>query len=283
MSDWRGRGTAIGVLALLLGQLALLTAQVRDQESGATRLESIALRLVAPVARLVSGTVDLAASAGSGFKSNEALRDEVRRLEEELQSLRMERLRLRSLDDQVERLSNALGYRPPFQGELRLADVVYVDHASWLQTLFLFMPGRQAVPSSPVTSSDGLVGRVILAEGSYAKVQLVTDRASGVGAMIERTRRQGIARGAGREGLTLEYVPLQADVQVGDRVVTSGTDGLYPRGVAIGTVVEVAPGGELFHSIRLAPAVDFGMLDQAFVLLADSLPGRLKGSTSASP
>jgi rod shape-determining protein MreC len=283
MSSWRGRGTALGVLALLVGQLALLTSQVRDQEGGATRLESYALRLVAPVARLVSGTVDTVASAGSGFKSNEALREEVRRLEEELQSLRMERLRVRTLDDQVERLSNALGYRPPFQGELRLADVVYIDHASWLQTLFLFMPGRHAVPSSPVTATDGLVGRVILAEGSYAKVQLVTDRASGVGAMNERTRRQGIARGAGRDGLTLEYVPLQADVQVGDRNVTSGTDGLYPRGVQIGTVIEVAPGGELFHSIQLAPAVDFGVLDQVFVLLADSLPGRLRGSTSASP
>ena len=283
MSGWRRRGSTIGVLALLLGQLALLTSQVRDADSGTSRLESIAVRLVGPVARLVSGTIDLAASTGSGFKSNEALREEVQELEGELQALRLEQLRLRSLDDQVERLSDALGYRPPFQGELRLADVVYVDHASWLQTLFLFMPGRQAVPSSPVTSVDGLVGRVILTEGSYAKVQLVTDRASGIGAMIERTRRQGIARGAGRDGLTLEYVPLQADLQVGDRVVTSGTDGLYPRGVPIGTVVEVAPGGELFHAVRLAPAVDFGVLDQAFVLLADSLPGRLKGSTSASP
>jgi rod shape-determining protein MreC len=145
------------------------------------------------------------------------------------------------------------------------------------------MPGRQAVPDSPVSSADGLVGRVILAEGSYAKVQLVTDRASGNGAMIERTRRQGIVRGAGRDGLTLEYVPLHVDVQVGDRVLSSGTDGLYPRGVPIGTVLSVTPGGELFHSIRLAPAADFGQLDQVFVLLADSLPGRLKGSTSASP
>ena len=101
--------------------------------------------------------------------------------------------------------------------------------------------------------------------------------------MIERTRRQGIVRGAGRDGSTLDYVPLQADVQVGDRVLTSGIDGVYPRGIPIGTVVAVEPGGELFHPIQLAPAVDFGRLDQVFVLLADSLPGRLKGSTSASP
>ena len=283
MSRWKRRAAGAGVLALLVGQLALLTSQVREQGGGPTPLESFALGVVAPVARVVWGTVDLARNTGAGFKSNESLRDEVVRLERQVQDLRQERLRLLYLDDQVERLSNALGYRAPFEGQVRLADVVYIDHTSWLQPLFVFMPGRQAVPGSPVSSADGLVGRVILTEGSYAKVQLVTDRASGVGAMIDRTRRQGIVRGAGRDGLTLEYVPLQADVQVGDRVVSSGTDGLYPRGVPIGTVIEVTPGGELFHSIRLAPAVDFGMLDQVFVLLADSLPGRLKGSTSASP
>jgi rod shape-determining protein MreC len=283
MGKWRRRGTTLGVIALLLAQLGLLTSQVRERGGGPTRLESVALRLVAPVARVVSGTIDLAESTGSSFKSSESLREEVSRLEQEVSQLRMEKLRRQSLDDQVERLSNALGYRAPFAGQMRVADVVYIDHTSWLQTLFLFMPARQAVPGSAVASADGLVGRVILTEGSYAKVQLITDRASGVGAMIERTRRQGIVRGAGRDGLALEYVPLQADVQVGDRVLSSGTDGLYPRGVAIGTVVSVEPGGELFHSIRLAPAADFGMLDQVFVLLADSLPGRLKGSTSASP
>jgi rod shape-determining protein MreC len=283
MSKWRQRGSTAGVIALLLAQLGLLTSQVRARGGGPTRLESMALRLVAPVARMVSGTIDLARTTGDSFKSSEALREEVSHLEEEVSKLRMEKLRLQSLDDQVERLSNALGYKAPFEGQVRLADVVYVDHTSWLQTLFLFMPARQAVPGSAVASADGLVGRVILTEGSYAKVQLITDRASGVGAMIERTRRQGIVRGAGRDGLALEYVPLQADVQVGDRVVSSGTDGLYPRGVPIGTVVEVSPGGELFHSIRMAPAADFGMLDQVFVLLADSLPGRLKGTTSASP
>jgi rod shape-determining protein MreC len=271
------------VVVLLLAQLGLLTTQLRERGGGPSRLEETALGLVAPVARAVNGTLDLARDTGAGFKSNEALREEVTRLEREVSELRMEKQRLQALDQQVERLSNALGYKAPFAGEIRLADVVYIDHTSWLQTLFLFMPGRQATPGSPVSTGDGLVGRVILAEGSYAKVQLVTDRASGVGAMIERTRRQGIVRGAGRDGLTLEYVPLQADVQVGDRVLSSGTDGLYPRGVPIGTVLEVSPGGELFHSIQLAPAVDFGQLDSVFVLLADSLPGRLKGSTSASP
>ena len=86
-----------------------------------------------------------------------------------------------------------------------------------------------------------------------------------------------------REGLTLDYLPQRADVRVGDRVVTAGTDGLYPRGLPLGVVVEVSSEGELLHSIRLVPAVDFGVLDQVFVLIRDSIPATLEGTTSASP
>ena len=77
-------------------------------------------------------------------------------------------------------------------------------------------------------------------------------------------------------------MPLRADIQVGDQVVTAGTDGLYPRGLPVGVVVEVSGGDELFHFVRLTPAVDFGVLDQVFVLLGDSTPGGLKGTAGAS-
>lgn len=238
---------------------------------------------VAPVAQVVDGVLGWISAVPEGLRTRRQQEEKITALEQQIEALLMERSRLRQLDEQIERLSSALGYKPAFTGQIRLADVIYVDHASWLQTLLVYLPGHEAPPNSPVTSPQGLVGRVILSEGPYAKVQLVTDRASGVGAMIERTRRQGVARGAGRDGMTLEYVPLQADVRVGDRVVSSGTDGLYPRGVPLGTVISVTPGTELFHEIALAPAVDFGVLDQVFVVLGDTLPGRIKSTTSASP
>lgn len=279
----KGRYAVLGFLVLLIAQLALLSSQARYPERRQPALEGRLLETLAPVSRVVSGALGLAERLDEALRSHSRLREKVQALEARLHALQMEHSRLSGMEEELERLSNALGYRPAFEGELRLADVVYIDHSSWLQTLLLYLPGRAAVDSSPVTAPRGLVGRVILSRGPYAKVQLITDRASGVGGMIERTRRQGIVRGAGRDGLTLEYVPLQADVRVGDKVVTSGTDGLYPRGIDIGAVLEVAPGTELFHSIRLAPAVDFGVLDQVFVLMGDTLPGRLKGTKSASP
>ena len=279
----RERRTTVAFLALLLAQFILLSLSLRNQDSGRSGFEEVALAAVAPLTRAVDGGLEGIRSIPARFKSRQDLEGEVAGLERQVESLLMERSRLKRVEDQVQRLSAALGYKPPFEGQVRLADVVYADHSSSLQTLFLYLPGRPAIVSSPVTAPDGLVGRVILSEGAYSKVQLITDRASGVGAMIERTRRQGIARGAGRDGLSLEYVPLQADVQVGDRVMTSGTDGIYPRGIPIGTVTAVEPGTELFHRVELTPATDFGLLDQVFVVLGDTLPGRLKSTTSASP
>ena len=117
-----------------------------------------------------------------------------------------------------------------------------------------------------MVENRGLVGRVVAAGRGYAKVQLLTDRSSAVGAMIERTGRQGVARGDGHSGLELEYVPLQADVRPGDRVVTAGIDGIYPRGLPIGVVREVGQGAQIFATIKVAPLVDFGSLDHVFLL-----------------
>jgi rod shape-determining protein MreC len=120
---------------------------------------------------------------------------------------------------------------------------------------------------------------VVTVAGPYAKVQLITDRAASVGGMILRTRRQGVVRGAGSRGsggLELDYVPLQAAVRQGDRVLTAGIDGVYPRGIPVGTVVSVEQGGQLFHRIQLAPAVDFGSLDQVYLLDYQSVPPDVK-------
>ncbi len=159
---------------------------------------------------------------------------------------------------------------------MRAADVVYVDHASWLRTLVLYVgEGRRAQPAGAGAAGPGGPGGAVA--GPYAKVQLITDRAAAVGAMIVRTRRQGVVRGGGPGALVLDYVPLQADVRPGDRVVTAGIDGIYPRGIPIGTVVGVEAGGQLFHHIRVAPAVDFGALDQVYLLEHEPVPLRAQG------
>jgi rod shape-determining protein MreC len=126
----------------------------------------------------------------------------------------------------------------------------------------------------PVVTPEGLVGRVVEVAGPYAKVQLITDRAAAASAVIARTRRQALVRG-GSDLLELDFVPLQASVLPGDRVLTAGTDGIYPRGIPIGTVVEVGDSGELFREVAVAPAVDFAFLDRVYLLERGRIPDGL--------
>ena len=205
------------------------------------------------------------------------LLDENRQLRREVEGLRLRLLRMTDVEGEMLRLGEAMRYPTPPAGRIRAVDVVYVDHTSWLRTMILYTGQERARKDQPVLSPGGLVGRVITVSGPYAKVQLLTDRAAAVGGMILRTRRQGVVRGTGRgSGLELDYVPLQADVRPGDRVLTAGIDGVFPRGIPIGTVVAVEAGGQLFHRIQVAPAVDFGTLDQVYLLEYQAVPQTLK-------
>jgi rod shape-determining protein MreC len=278
-----GRAVWGTLIALLLAQLILATAQVPDREVEGSMLEGAFLRVTAPVARAVDGGRTLTQRARVARSDRRALRAQNRRLEREVEDLRREALARREVERELERLRAAVRYQPPAGEPVALADVVYIDHRSWLRTLILHVgdvaPADALRPNAPVVGYDGLVGRVLSASGGYARVQLVTDRAASVGAMVERTRRQGIARGGPAGELVLDYLPLQSDVRPGDRVVTAGIDGIYPRGLLIGTVAAVEPGDELFHRIRVAPAVDFGRLDQVFLLRPLEVPPALTEET----
>jgi rod shape-determining protein MreC len=273
------RRTGWVLIIVLVGQLVFLAVQgARDTRSD-TLFESLGLRLLGPAARAVAEIPQDLSGAREGIKLRGTLQEENRRLRQEVEDLRLRLLRLSDIEGEMRRLGDAVRYATPPVGRIRAVDIVYVDHASWLRTLVLYSGAVPARHNQPVLSPDGLVGRVVTVAGPYAKVQLITDRAASVGGMILRTRRQGVVRGGGRGGrggLELDYVPLQADVRPGDRVLTAGIDGIYPRGIPIGTVVSVEQGGQLFHRIQVAPVVDFGLLDQVYLLEREAVPQSLK-------
>jgi rod shape-determining protein MreC len=235
------------------------------------------MRSLAPLATLVNSIGDGMRNMGSNVRLNRSLIEENDHLRTQLEELQRENMRLFGAQADMQRLSIALGYQRAAGLPLKVADIVYIDHASWLQTAIVLMEEGAVEPDQPVVSTGGLVGRVVLTAGAYAKIQLITDRSASVGVMIQRTRRQGVVRGSGAGSLELDYIPAQADVRTGDLLVTAGIDGIYPRGVPVGTISAVAAGSELFHRIRVAPLVEFGLLDQVFVLDRETIPAELKG------
>jgi rod shape-determining protein MreC len=266
------RRTAWLFVFVLVAQLLLVAAQVPSEGGYHSRLEAGALRAVAPLAQAVSKGVGALEDLGQGFRLRRSLEAENRRLLDQNQHLKLELLRLQDLKNQLQPLAAAVHYTPPQDFDMQVADVLYVDHASWIRTLVLYTPESTVQANQAVVTADGLVGRIVLVTGPYAKVQLLTDRAASIGAMVQRTRRQGLVQGTAREGLQLSFLPRQSDVKVGDRVVTSGIDGIFPRGIPIGTVSSVETGNDLFQKIRLTSAVDFGTLDHAYVLLRGPVP-----------
>ena len=273
MTDRHVRWILIVVLAL---QLLLLTAQASDPGEEPSRVNKVALWIVAPISHLVDGTVSAMDRLAVGLTVRSSLLRENERLRSELARLKSERIRWFDAAGQLERLESAVGYAQTGAGPVVAADVVYVDHTSWLRSLLLYVGDQNVAPNHPVVSPQGVVGRVISVSGPYAKVQLLTDRSATVGGMIARTRRQGIARGAEEGLLTLDFVPLRSDVRVGDDVVTAGIDGIYPRGVPVGRVASVEDGDELFLRIEITPTVEFSRLDHAFVLTSERVPEALQ-------
>ena len=108
--------------------------------------------------------------------------------------------------------------------------------------------------------------RVIMPSTLASKIQLLIDRNAAVGVLDERSRAQGVAVGTGTDRLRMEYVPGTADVKAGDTIVTSGIDGIYPKGFVVGQIESIARGAGEFTSISIRPSVDFSALEAVLVV-----------------
>jgi rod shape-determining protein MreC len=268
-------------LLILAAQLALLASGVPAEEGEMSLLEAAGLRLVGPLARATAAGASAVGGLGARFGERRSLKRETEVLAAEVERLRQEVTRLQGIEEEAMRLAGALGHVRSATGKLKVARIVYLDQASWLSTLILYA-GGPVEASQPVIAAEGLVGRVVNAAGPYARAQLITDSAAAVGAMLEGSRRQGLLRGAGGGRLEMDYVPLATSVEVGERVLTAGIDGVYPAGILVGTVAEVLGGDELFYRLRIAPAVDFGTLQQVYLLDRQRLPEELAPDRSGA-
>ena len=261
---------------LLLGNLALLSSG--DNARGSA-LEVAVLNTVSPVARGVETSRETVGGVFESLRLNQTLEEENQALREEVEMLRERLVKLLRVEEELARLSDLSQYAR-FETEVNfVADVVYIDSSSWFRTLVLYTGSQQARKNQPVVTEEGMVGRIVVATESYAKVLLLNDRAASTSAMIERTRRRGLVHGRG-DHLVLDNIPLLEDVAEGDLVMTAGIDGVFPRGIPIGRVTNVSPGSGLFHHIEVQPHVDIGRLDQVYVLTQEILP---EGIREAEP
>ena len=261
------RWTGVLLVVLLASQLFLMSDGAR-RSGGAGQIESFVMRVSSPavvVAQMGAGRVERAVG---GTRDLLAAHSQNHALEAEVQRLRQELVNLREAEPENRRLRRLLGMREPLAPRSIAASIVTANFNGRARVITIDRGLRDGVRvDQPVVAWGGAVGRVIAAADSHAKVRLVTDASSGVAGLVQRSRAQGIVEGGTRGALRLLYVPQYADVVHGDRVVTSGLDGIFPRGFGIGTVValEERPGGG--QTIHLRPELDYDTLEEVLVLV----------------
>lgn len=222
-----------------------------------------------PVQKAMALPVDLLRGAWTDYMALVGVHEENEALQRELAQLREENLQLREALVAGGRLEHIAAMRHEFEMPMLPAELVASDVSPWFRSVLIDRGRADGVRSGmPVVSEEGLVGLVTATSRGASKTMLLLDRQAAIDGTVQRSRSRGTVRGRGGEELEFEFVAREGDVLMGDVVITSGLDGVYPKGLRLGKVLAVEPSGSrLLRVAVLAPAVDFGRLEQAFVML----------------
>lgn len=257
------------LIALLSACLALLSLQVR-RPSGETAGERWLLDAAAPFVRLVAGVRTGAGEVGEWGSSRARLLAENRALKDRVSSLEGEVFRFRDAQRDKERLLALLSAYPGPPEGARAARLVAVPAGSIFRSALLDRGSRDGVPlAGVVVGPSGLIGRVVALAPHTARVQLLSDRTAAAGVLLPRGEGRAAVLRADISGeVSVQYVPRSAAAEVapGDEVRTAGTDGLYPRGLLVGTIAEVRKEKPLFLDLPVRLAADPVKESMVFVL-----------------
>src|SRR5690349_8153006 len=236
-------------LAVMLGHVILISAQVNSR-TGVPVLEAVTFGVIAEAQRGVSTGVARIRRTWDRYVWLRGVEAENATLRRQLESVQVQYQERRALADRARSLEELLALRDRSKLETAAAEIVAASASPDFRTLTIDKGTSQGVKRDmAVIATDGIVGRIVVASPGAAKVQLLIDRNAAAGALIERSRAQGVALGGGDSLLRLDYVSEASDVVVGDLVVTSGIDGIYPKGFTIGTVESVEKNGPSYRRI----------------------------------
>ena len=257
----------IGVIVLIAVNIIVLSINSRRYTSFG--LERVAISLISPFQELVTRTIRFTKDIWQQYfalvtvaRENHILRDQLNQASEKS-----------NLWHETElanaRLRNLLDFQKNITEQAVAAEVIGKDPSAWFKTVVIDKGKADGlIKGLPVVMPQGIAGQVIETANHYSKVMLIIDRNSAVDALVQRTRARGVIKGESTDQCRLDYVLRKKDVRVGDIVVSSGSDGVYPKGLRIGRVSEVIEhDADIFHEVFITPFVDFEKLEEVLVVL----------------
>jgi rod shape-determining protein MreC len=280
------------LMAVLFIQVVALATQVKREgphgpaNSGGTRLIRVwTITAITPFERAFVGTGHFFRRNWANYIDLHNARKENRELQEEIARLKLEQIRYKQDAEQAQRLQALLGFKQNYIGQIKPAQVIGTSGMEQSRTISIDKGSRDGVKvDMAVITPDGIVGKIKDVGPLSSQVLLVNDRESGAGVILQGSRLQGILRGTPQGELRVSDVMSDENIQVGEQVITSGGDRIYPKGVPVGTVISVTPDhdNDPFLAIKIKPAANLARLEEVLIVTkgADDLPSSLAASTN---
>jgi rod shape-determining protein MreC len=282
MESVLGRYKNLIVLAcVLVAQVLGLAVQVkRTTDTQSTRLIRIwAVSSITPFEKVLNWVHGGSWNLWHNYFYLRGVRAENRELKAEIERLRLNQVRLNEDAAQARRLQALLAFKEQFISQTLPAQVIGSGGSEQSRIVYIDKGQKHGLKADmAVITVDGIVGKVLKVFGSTSQVLLIDDQSSGVGAILEKSRLQGILRGTPSGEVVLERIMTDNAVQPGEEVRTSGGDRIFPKGLPVGTVTRVGNGADLFLSIRVRPAANLSKLEEVLVVtqLVEQEPTQLQ-------
>jgi rod shape-determining protein MreC len=264
----RHRNVSI-LVAVLFAQVLGLAVQVKRANTTAeTRLIQLwTVSAITPFEKVLVWVQKSTSNVWHNYVYLRGLRAENRGLKEQIEQMRLEQVRLSEDAEQARRLKVLLGFKEKFILKTVAAQVIGSSGSEQSRAVYIDKGMRDGVrPDQAVITADGIVGKVLRAFDSSALVLLVNDQTSGVGVVLEKTRVQGVLRGTATGEVAVEKIMSDESVQPGERVLTSGGDQIFSKGLYVGTITKIARGSDSFLDVRVKPGASLSKLEEVLVV-----------------
>jgi len=255
------------VILLLLSALILISLRVKERK-GVAFFDGLLMEISSPFQKASTFAIKKVRGVFEEYLFLVHLQRENERLKKKMADIQRENDQMREMVLSHERLRKLLQFRETLSSTLVAAEVVGRDPSSWFKSVTINKGEKDGVRKGmAVISPEGVIGQILKTAPSHSVVLLVTDYNSAIDSIIQRTRAKAIVEGGGENRCQLKYLLRTEDVVAGDRVVTSGLGGNFPKGLMIGEIRKVDKKGHgIFQYAELVPSVDFTRLEEVLII-----------------
>src|SRR5580698_3629693 len=268
LGRYRNLVILVGVLFLQVLGLAMQVKRAGNDAENTRLIRIWVVGALTPFERILVWGQNGTSNLWHNYFYLRGVRAENRQLKDQIEQMRLEQVRLSEDAAQARRLQTLVAFKEQFISRTVAAQVIGSSGSDLSRTIYIDKGENAGIQRDmAVMTAEGIVGKVLAVYPSVSQVLLISDQSSGVGALLEKTRLQGVLRGTANGEVVLERVMSDEQVPVGETVLTSGGDQIFPKGLPVGTVTNVTSGKDLFLNIKIKPAADLSKLEEVLVLV----------------